>query len=144
MHFCTFNNKWIGMIHITRDDGYGQSRELVHVPSGMAFMPTQNVWYPRSHWSQNIISSSWWGCWHTVHVLHSMHCQRYVWMTHTRSSLMSRHDGWPVGPQHSDEWSQMIANNHITHISSYILFFRADDQVKNYSGFDTIVFLKAA
>lgn len=46
-----------------------------HRPVGMLSIPTQKVWYPRSHWSQNIISSSWWGCWHTVHVLHSIHCQ---------------------------------------------------------------------
>ncbi|CAG5854207.1 unnamed protein product [Menidia menidia] len=48
----------------------------VHTPVGMESMPTQKVWYPLSHMSQNIISSSWWGCWHTVQVLHSMHCQR--------------------------------------------------------------------
>lgn len=70
-------------------------RVSIHSPVGMESMPTQNVWYPRSHLSQNIISSSWWGCWHTVQVLHSIHCQRYVWITHTSSSLMSKQDGWP-------------------------------------------------
>lgn len=65
-------------------------------PVGMESMPTQNVWYPLSHLSQNIISSSWWGCWHTVQVLHSIHCQWYVWITRTSSSLMSRQDGWPL------------------------------------------------
>lgn len=69
----------------------------IHPPVGMESMPTQNVWYPRSHLSQNIISSSWWGCWHTVQVLHSIHCQWYVCITHTNSSLMSRQDGWPEG-----------------------------------------------
>lgn len=67
----------------------------IYSPVGMESMPTQKVWYPRSHMSQNIISSSWWGCWHTVQVLHSMHCQRYVWIMLTSSSLISKQDGWP-------------------------------------------------
>lgn len=67
----------------------------------MESMPTQNVWYPRSHLSQNIISSSWCGCWHTVQVLHSMHCQWYVWITLTNSWPMSKQDGWPKVYGHS-------------------------------------------
>lgn len=74
----------------------------IHSPLGMESMPTQNVWYPRSHLSQNIISSSWWGCWHTVQVLHSMHCQWYVWITLTSSMLMSKQDGWPEDDRRGD------------------------------------------
>lgn len=65
-------------------------------PRGMESMPTQKVWKPRSHLSQNIISSSWWGCSQTVHVLHSMHCHGYILIWDTKSTLISRQDGWPV------------------------------------------------
>lgn len=64
-------------------------------PRGMESMPTQKVWKPRSHLSQNIISSSWCGCSHTVHVLHSMHCQGYILIWDTSSTLISKQDGWP-------------------------------------------------
>lgn len=85
----------------------------LHVPVGMESIPTQKVWYPRSHLSQNIISSSWWGCWHTVQVLHSIHCQLYVWMTDTSSPLMSKQDGWPK-----------VYRNYFTWLTDWLLCIR--------------------
>lgn len=70
--------------------------------------------------SQNIISSSWWGCWHTVQVLHSIHCQLYVWMTHTSSPLMSKQDGWPKVYRHGFTCTEANAGVH-THFKIKLL-----------------------
>lgn len=70
-------------------------RPVSSLPDGGAPRPTQKVWWPLSHTSQHIISSSWCGCPHTAQVLHSMHCHGQVLITETSSTLMSRQEGWP-------------------------------------------------
>ena len=59
---------------------------------GMVARQTQNVWWLRSHLSQNIILSSSWAIPHRMHALKSEHCHGHDLIT-SISVVSSKHEG---------------------------------------------------
>lgn len=74
LYLCDFFGVFVPPFFFGVENSFVQQSQTQQ-PSGIESTPTQKVWKPRSHLSQNIISSSWCGCSHTMQVLHSMHCQ---------------------------------------------------------------------